>query len=104
MASLMTGLDPSPDVPLTAPWHLLATQAGRFAYGLRATVQLWEGSTQRESRTFDLDDSDEVAEVIEVYVVRSGQAAKALKEALAEIQTKIELALRRQAEPAPRPK
>jgi putative DNA primase/helicase len=100
----MTGLAPSPDVPLTGSWHVLATQAGRFAYGLRATVQLWEGGTQRESRTFDLDDPDEAAEVIEVYAVRSGATAKALKEALAELQTKIELALRRQADAAARPK
>jgi hypothetical protein len=100
----MMGLDPSPDVPLTTPWHLLATQAGRFAYGLRATVQLWEGGNQRESRTFDLDDPDEAAEVIEVYAVRSSATAEALKEALAGLQTKIELALRRQADAAARPK
>jgi uncharacterized protein (DUF927 family) len=100
----MMGLDPAPDVPLTGPWHLLATQAGRFAYGLRATVQLWEDGTQRESRTFNLDDRDEKAEVVEDYVIRSSATAEALKEALAEIQTKIELALRRQAEPTARPK
>jgi uncharacterized protein (DUF927 family) len=100
----MMGLDPSPDVPLTAPWHLLATQAGRFAYGLRATVQLWEGGEMRLSRTFNLDDPDEATEVADTYVVRSGATPEALKEALAELQTKIELALRRQADPAAHPK
>jgi hypothetical protein len=38
----MKTLMPPPKVSLpVAPWELLATEAGRFAAGLRTTVQLW---------------------------------------------------------------
>jgi uncharacterized protein (DUF927 family) len=100
----MNALHPFPDVPLTAPWHICATQAGRFAHGIRASVQLWEGEAMCLSRTFDLDDDDEAAEVVEEYADRSGATAEALVAALAHLHTKIELALRRQADPAARSK
>ena len=41
----MNTLTPAPKVNLpVVPWELLATEAGRFAVGLRTTVQLWNGA------------------------------------------------------------
>jgi hypothetical protein len=46
MAKMMR-LDPAPKALLPhADWELIATEAGRYATGLRATVQRWNGSLQ----------------------------------------------------------
>jgi hypothetical protein len=42
----MIRLDPALKEPLREGWELIATEAGRYAKGLRATVQLWNGSIQ----------------------------------------------------------
>jgi hypothetical protein len=43
----MTRLDPVPKQPLPRDgWELIATEAGRYAVGLRATVQIWNGHVQ----------------------------------------------------------
>jgi hypothetical protein len=43
----MIRLDPCPKEPLPrSGWELLATEAGRYATGLRATVQVWNGELQ----------------------------------------------------------
>lgn len=43
----MRPLDPVPSVILPAEgWTLLATEAGRYGDGLRATIQLWHGTLQ----------------------------------------------------------
>lgn len=44
----MTPLDPAPIVKLPGDgWELIAAEAGRFAAGLRASIQLWNGELQR---------------------------------------------------------
>jgi hypothetical protein len=43
----MIRLDPAPSAPLPAEgWALIATEAGRYAIGLRATMQAWNGTLQ----------------------------------------------------------
>jgi hypothetical protein len=43
----MIRLDPCPKEPLpTSGWELIATEAGRYSTGLRATVQVWNGDLQ----------------------------------------------------------
>jgi putative DNA primase/helicase len=43
----MIRLDPTPKEALSADgWELIATEAGRYATGLRATIQLWNGQLQ----------------------------------------------------------
>jgi hypothetical protein len=47
----MRPLDPAPKVPLPKDgWELLATEAGRYGTGLRATVQVWNGELQATSQ------------------------------------------------------
>jgi hypothetical protein len=47
----MIPLDPCPREPLpTSGWELLATEAGRYATGTRATVQVWNGDLQGTSQ------------------------------------------------------
>jgi hypothetical protein len=54
----MRPLDPAPKVPLPKDgWELLATEAGRFGTGLRATVQVWNGD-MRAVRQLTLANSD----------------------------------------------
>ncbi|MBI3328492.1 MAG: hypothetical protein HYZ81_17540 [Nitrospinae bacterium] len=46
----MTPLNPAPSAKLPGDgWELIATEAGRYATGLRATVQAWNGSLQGSS-------------------------------------------------------
>jgi hypothetical protein len=41
----MSPLTPVPKTPLPGDgWALMATEAGRYAIGLRATVQVWNGA------------------------------------------------------------
>jgi uncharacterized protein (DUF927 family) len=94
MPSIMSQLDPIPEVALTPPWRLLATEAGRFSRGLRSTVQLWEGEGLRLSRTVNLDD-DELEEVAEEFAGRCGATPAEVQQALRDMHTGIEMALRR---------
>jgi len=104
MPGIMNGLDPAPQVELADPWRLLATQAGRSAYGLRATVQLWKGPAMRQTLVCDLDEKDEVHEVVEAFAAECGVTHEVLEQALRDLYVGIEEALRRQAEPVERPK
>ena len=94
MPSIMTQLAPIPEVVITQPWRLLATEAGRFARGLRATVQLWEGESLRLSRTMNLDE-DEMEEVAGSFAALCGYDAESVQQAIRDLHTGIELALRR---------
>jgi hypothetical protein len=104
MPSLMNALDPIPQIRVAEAWRLRATQAGRSARGLVATVQLWEGDVMRLSRTFHLDDEAETTEVLEEYTAHCGATPELLEQALRDLYVGIEEALRRQAEPVERPK
>jgi hypothetical protein len=55
----MISLSPVPKVALSlSGWELLAPEAGRYAYGLRASVQLWNGTIQSATPVdFALDTS-----------------------------------------------
>jgi uncharacterized protein (DUF927 family) len=94
MPSIMTQLDPIPKVVIAQPWCLLATEAGRFARGLRATVQLWEEESLRLSRTMNLDE-DEVEEVADSFAALCGYDIGIVQQAIRDLHTGIELALRR---------
>ena len=51
----MKSLDPTPEIKLENGWTLLATEAGRYKEGLRATTFLRNGAI-RESQTLALSD------------------------------------------------
>jgi hypothetical protein len=43
----MIPLNPAPSTKLPGDtWELVATEAGRYGNGLRATVQVWNGALQ----------------------------------------------------------
>ena len=103
MPSIMSQLDPIPEVALTPPWRLLATEAGRFSRGLRSTVQLWEGEVMRLSRTVNLDD-DELEEVADEFAGRCGSTPAEVQQGLRDMHSGIEMALRRSPATSREPK
>jgi len=92
-SNIITPLDPIPQVELAHPWRLLAIGAGRFARGLRATVQLWEGDAMRSSKTITMDE-DEMEEVAENFATPCGSALALVQQALRDLYGGIEEALR----------
>ena len=100
MPSVMNLLDPVIGRVIIEPWSVRATEAGRFARGLRATVQLWHHETMRLSRTLNMD-QDEVEEIAGTFAAICAIDAAIVEQAIRDLHTEIEGALRRQQD-APR--
>jgi hypothetical protein len=95
----MIPLDPCPKEPLPAAgWELLATEAGRYATGLRATVQVWNGDLQA-TRQLALAHPQSWTDFITPLAAQLGVTPEALRTILLHLTAGVEGVLR-QAEQA----
>ncbi|MBI3329654.1 MAG: hypothetical protein HYZ81_23480 [Nitrospinae bacterium] len=100
--ALMRPLQPAPEVSLpTAGWKLLATEAGRYATGLRATIQLWNADQQGIAQLALAHPEQWEAFVADV-ARRATCPAEAVTGALYQLTTAIEGALRQAEQQAER--
>src|SRR5262245_48959958 len=98
MPSQMTALQPAPEVVFADPWRLLATEAGRFARGLSATIHLCEGQRRARARTTHLGMPDDVETCARSLAFSAGVSEDSIRQALLDLIGEIEEALRRQGE------
>jgi len=97
----MNTLMPPPKVSLpVVPWELLATEAGRFAAGLRTTVQLWNGEL-KYADCLNLADPEERADFAIAASAESGLEHQMIVHGLLTMMAAIEGILR-QSPPQPR--
>src|SRR5712691_1025889 len=90
MARMIT-LHPAPKVQVAGgAWDLLATEAGRYAKGLRATYQLWNGTLQ-DSRCVDLTDT---AVYVQTIAAKSGVDPALVERAVLDLLVMVEGILR----------
>ena len=98
MPSQMTALDPAPEVVFADPWRLIATEAGRFARGLSATIHLCERQRRARARTTHLGIPDDVEACVKSFAFSAGVSEDAMRQALLDLMGGIEEALRLQEE------
>jgi hypothetical protein len=90
----MRPLDPAPSVPLPGDgWELIATEAGRFAPGLMATVQARHEGLQAQQQ-LPLAHPDKWAPFVQEVAKCSGCDAVAVMVAICELTDAIEVLLR----------
>jgi putative DNA primase/helicase len=102
MPSQMTTLDPAPEVVFADPWRLIATEAGRYARGLSATIHLCEGQRRDRARITHLGIPDDVEACVKSFAFSAGISEHIIRQALLDLMGGIEEALRRQEEDARR--
>jgi P4 family phage/plasmid primase-like protien len=94
----MIPLDPAPSAPLPGgQWELTATEAGRYANGLRATVQVWNG-TLRACRQLAFAHQQHWVTFVEEVAARVGCPHDDIVQALLTLTTAVEGLLRQRAE------
>jgi hypothetical protein len=90
----MIRLDPAPSAPLPAEgWALIATEAGRYAIGLRATMQAWNGTLQ-SARQLALANPESWTEFVAELTSLTGGTAEEITKILLTLGGSIEGALR----------
>jgi P4 family phage/plasmid primase-like protien len=91
----MIPLDPAPQIKFPGDqWVLITTEAGRYADGLRATLQLWNG-TLRGCRQLPLAHPDRWSAFVDEVSARVGCPPDDVVEALLVLTTTVEGLLRR---------
>ena len=90
----MIRLDPAPKEPLPREgWELVATEAGRYATGLRATLQVWNGALQG-TQQLPLAHPDRWDDFITALAGQTGGEAEEITKILFTLTGGIEGALR----------
>jgi Protein of unknown function (DUF3631) len=90
----MIGLDPVPTIPLPHEgWQLMATEAGRYSSGLRATVQLWNDEIQ-DARQLALAHSERWASYAAELAAKAGCETPDVARAILQLAVSVEGALR----------
>ena len=96
MAKMLT-LDPALSVPLSPDWHLIVSEAGRYARGLTASVGLSNGSLQTVEQVVLTDPAEREAFALLVNY-RTGIAAASVESLMLQLFDGVEGQLRGQAQ------
>jgi hypothetical protein len=95
--AVMRALHPAIEEALpTRGWRLIALDAGRYAVGLQATIQLWD-STVRMTQLLPLADPTKWRDFLDRTVAEAGCTPEEVHEALLRLSVAVEGQLRNQA-------
>jgi putative DNA primase/helicase len=93
----MLALTPPPKLVLQEGWELIATEAGRYSDGLRATIQLWQDSLQG-CYQLALAHPQRWTTVAATIAAQAGCAPDEVVQALLQLTAAVEGVLRQQAD------